>query len=218
MNLEQARSNMVHQQVRTFEVLDYRVLEVLERIPRDQFVPANLTQLAYADVRLPLGHGQVMMRPMEQGRLLDGLRLKESDRVLEVGTGSGYLTACLAALAHRVTSIEYFEDLAEQARERLAQIADLDRIALSTGDILGAKLPSGSFDAVVVTASVASVPQRFIDLLAPEGRLFIVRGHAPIMEAVVLARTADGGLTETSLFDTDLPRLIGAEDAPVFSF
>ena len=217
VNLEQARFNMIQQQVRTWEVLDARVLEVLQSIPREEFVPARHRKLAFSDLRIPLGHDQVMMRPVEQGRLLQALALKETDRVLEVGTGSGFLTACLAALSAQVTSIELYEDLAQLARSNIEGHAE-DRIELRTGDFLAGNFDAGAFDAVVVTSSVASVPRAWTELLAPGGRMFVVRGNSPAMEAAVLTHDVAGGFTEEGLYETDLPRLVGAEDVPEFKF
>jgi protein-L-isoaspartate(D-aspartate) O-methyltransferase len=217
VNLEQARSNMIQQQVRTWQVLDVRVLDALEATPREDFVPPRHRKLAFSDLRIPLAHDQIMMRPVEQGRLLQGLALNGSEKVLEVGSGSGFLTACLARLAAEVTSIEIFEDLAEQARANLEGhgVKGLD---LRAGDVFAQQFSPGSFDAMVVSCSVARVPTLFTDLLAPGGRLFIVCGQSPAMEARVLSRDASGALTSEGLYETDLPRLIGAEDVPTFQF
>lgn len=217
MNLEQARNNMIMQQVRTWDVLDGRVLDVLRDTPREEFVPPRHRKLAFADLRIPLGHDQVMMRPIEQGRLLQALMLSDQDRVLEVGTGSGYLTACLARLAGEVISIETFSQLAEQAASNLKP-QGMDNIELQTGDVFEQRYPEEGFDAVVVTASVPAIPESLPSLLRPGGRLFVVRGRSPAMEALVVTRTESGRLTEESLYETDLPRLIGTEEAPVFDF
>jgi protein-L-isoaspartate(D-aspartate) O-methyltransferase len=217
VNLEQARVNMIRNQVRSWEVIDERVLDVLRDVPREEFVPARHRKLAFSDLRIPLGHDQVMMKPIEQGRLLQGLGLDSDDEVLEVGTGSGFLTACLDRLAGRVTSLEILESLAAQARTVLeAQgVSDVD---LRVGDVLSATFDDGAFDAIVVTASVPSIPDPLVRWLRPGGRLFIVRGRSPAMEALLLTRTESGRLSEQSLFDTDLPRLIGAEEPPKFQF
>ena len=217
MNLEQARFNMIEQQVRTWEVLDPRVLEVMRGIPREDFVPTRHRKLAFSDLRIPLGHQQVMMKPIEQGRILQGLALEGHEHVLEVGTGSGYMTACLLNLADRVTSIERIEALAEQAASNLSGYA-LDRVELQQGDVLNTNYAEDTFDAIVVTASVARVPDDFSRWLRKDGRLLIIRGQSPSMEAVLLTRTSDRRWREESLFDTDMPRLIGAEDAPTFEF
>jgi len=148
---------------------------------------------------------------------VQGLALDGSERVLEVGTGSGFLTACLAALAAHVTSIEIFEDLAEQARSNLEASATAG-IDLRVGDLFAQSFSPQSFDAVIVTASVTEIPPTLIELLSPGGRLAIVRGRSPAMEAVVISKDESGGLTEQSIYETDLPRLIGAEDVPKFEF
>jgi len=217
VNLEQARTNMIDQQIRSWEVLDSRVLDVFREIPREEFVPARHRKLAFSDLRIPLGHGQFMMKPIEQGRLLQGLALTEGEKVLEIGTGSGFLTACLARITGNVTSIEILTDVAEQAQANL-DARGIEGLHLITGDALEAGFDDGAFDAIVVTASVASIPEKFVRWLKPGGRLFIARGQSPAMEALVLTRSDSGRLSEQSLFDTDMPRLIGAEDAAVFTF
>ncbi|MDT8439330.1 MAG: protein-L-isoaspartate O-methyltransferase [Wenzhouxiangellaceae bacterium] len=217
MNLEQARTNMIKQQIRTWGVADNRVVEVLQTVAREDFVPMRHRKLAFSDLRLPLGHDQVMMRPLEQGRLLQGLELKPSDRVLEVGTGSGFLTACLAALTEHVTSIERIAELADRAAANLDSHGRAN-LTLLTGDVFEAGLEAGAYDAIVVTASVPSVPEPFLQALRPGGRLFIVRGRSPAMEALIVHRDQDGKLSENSLFDTDLPRLHGTEEPEQFHF
>lgn len=217
MNLEQARANMINQQVRSWEVLDSRVLDVLREVPREEFVPARHRKLAFSDLRIPLGHGQVMMKPIEQGRMLQSLALAEGEKVLEIGTGSGFITACLKRLGGQVTSIEIVEALAEQAGSHL-EMHGAGEIDLRVGDALSIEFEPSSFDVVVVSSSVAAIPERFLEWLRTDGRLFIVRGQSPAMEAIVSTRTDSGRAAEQSLFDTDLPRLIGAEDAPVFTF
>lgn len=217
MNLEQARANMINQQVRSWEVLDERVLDILGEIAREEFVPARHRKLAFSDLRIPLGHDQVMMKPIEQGRMLQSLGLRDGERVLEIGTGSGFITACLSRLGGKVTSLEIVEELAEQARANL-EMQSVEGPDIQVADALAADFDRESFDAVVVTSSTASVPEKFVEWLKPGGRMFIVRGYSPAMEAMLLTRTESGRVGEQSLFDTDLPRLIGAEDAPVFEF
>jgi len=208
---------MIDHQVRSWEVLDGRVLDVLREVPREEFVPVRHRKLAFSDLRIPLGHDQVMMKPIEQGRLLQSLGLEGNEKLLEVGTGSGFLTACLARLGADVTSIEIIDSLAEQARATLAAQA-VEDLELKTGDALAAGFGDAQFDVVVITASVASVPDPVVRWLRPGGRLFIVRGQSPAMEALVVTRTESGRLSEDSLFETDMPRLIGAEDPPAFRF
>ncbi|MDX1626754.1 MAG: protein-L-isoaspartate O-methyltransferase [Wenzhouxiangellaceae bacterium] len=217
MNLEQARSNMIEQQVRTWDVLDGRVLDAMKEVPREEFVPARHRKLAFSDLRVPIGSDQVMMKPIEEGRLLQSLNLESGQSVLDVGTGSGFLAACLARLGGKVTSIEIHEDLADQAKSNL-ESTGVEGVDLRVGNVFEADF-DGPFDVVVVTSSVPEVPDALKDLVAPGGRLFIVRGRAPAMEAVTLTRVGDEDrFRADSLFETDLPRLVGAEDAPRFEF
>lgn len=216
-NPERARFNMIEQQIRTWEVLDSRVLEVLREVPREEFAPTRYRKLAFSDLRIPLGHGQVMMKPIEEGRLLQSLVLTGSERVLEIGTGSGFLAACLGRLAAEVVSLEIIEDIARQASETLSALK-IDSVEVRHADAFEVELPRGQFDAVVVTGSVPEVPALFAEWVADRGRLFVVRGRSPAMEAVSLTHIGGGRWHEDSLFETDLPRLIGAEDAPQFEF
>ena len=217
LNLEQARFNMVEQQVRTWEVLDQRVLDVLRSVPREDFVPSRYRKMAFADLRLPIGEGEVMMKPLEEGRLLQSLNIESGQRVLEIGTGSGFLAACLAALGGRVKSLEIHASLAESARARLDR-SGFSAVEVERADALNAALPEHAFDAVVLTASVAEVPNALLAAVATGGRLFVVRGQPPAMEAVCLTRLGGGRWHAESLFETDLPRLRGGEDRPTFDF
>jgi protein-L-isoaspartate(D-aspartate) O-methyltransferase len=211
MNYETARRQMLSQQIRTWDVLDERVLDVLGRTPREAFVPESERDLAFADTEIPLPHGQCMMAPKVEARLLQELAITADDRVLEIGTGSGYLTACLGRLAAQVVSVEIFPDLSRAAAQRLAQL-DLANTELREEDALLAKLETG-YDCVAVTASVPRLMERFIQVLNPGGRLFIVVGRPPVMEAILVTRHADGTWTEKSLFETLLTPMIHA-DAP----
>lgn len=217
LNLEQARFNMVEQQVRTWEVLDQRVLDVLRSVPREDFVPSRYRKMAFADLRLPIGEGEVLMKPLEEGRLLQSLNIESGQRVLEVGTGSGFLAACLSALGGQVRSLEIHASLAESARVRLDR-SGFSAVDVECADALAAALPESAFDVVVLTASVAEVPASLLATVAEGGRLFAVRGRSPAMEAVCLTRLAGGRWHAESLFETDLPRLRGAEDRPTFDF
>ncbi len=215
MNFDEARRNMVEQQVRTWEVLDSKVLETLGALHREDFVGAKHRKLAYADTMLPLGHGQVMMKPVVEGRLLQALELTGPQQVLEIGTGSGYLTACLSRLAGRVVSIDIHAPFVEAAQRRLDSIS-ASNVELEVGDALGDWEPNDTFDAIAVTGSAAEVPERFLNWVSRTGRLFAVRGHSPAMEAVLMTRLDEHQWSTESLFETDLPRLIGAEDEDTF--
>lgn len=217
MNFEQARSNMIEQQVRTWDVLDSRVLDVMRDVPREDFAPTGHRKLAFSDLRIPLGHHQFMMKPIEQGRCLQALALEGGERVLEIGTGSGFLSACISGLGARVVSLEIIEALADQARRSLTDHG-AENVEVRHADALEASFPAGQFDAIVVTSSVPAIPARFGEWLKPGGRMFIVRGRSPAMEAILVTRTESGRLSEESLFDTDLPRLVGSEESPRFDF
>ena len=217
LNLEQARFNMVEQQVRTWEVLDPRVLDVLREVPREDFVPSRYRKLAFADLRIPLGHDQVMMKPLEEGRMLQALEIQPGQRVLEIGTGSGFAAACMSALGADVISIDIHAELAELASARLERLG-FGSVHCKTADALGDFSPAEKFDLVVVTGSAANIPERFKDWVESGGRLFAVRGHSPAMEAVCLHQLGPDRWHPDSLFETDLPRLIGAEDRPEFTF
>lgn len=213
MNFEQARFAMIEQQVRPWDVLDPRVLDTLMAVHREDFVAAAHRQLAFADLPLPLAHGEVMMKPVVEGRMLQALSIEAGDEVLEIGTGSGFITACLARLGRAVTSIDIHGDFVETARQRLAQ-AGVGNARLETADALQWQ-PGRQFDAIAVTAAVASVPAQFAGWLKPGGRLFVVRGYSPVQEAVRIVRHGED-LQVESLFETDIPYLHGAAPVPQF--
>lgn len=215
-DLEQARRNMVENQVRPWEVLDARVLATLEALPRESFVVPAYRALAYADLALPLAHGETMLKPVVEGRALQALNVQNNEDVLEIGTGSGYFTACLASLGKHVMSVERHADFADAARERLHD-AGLVNIELMHADALVDFQPSRQFDAIAVTGAVAHIPHIFRDWLKPGGRMFVVAGVEPAMRALLLRREADGGFAEERLFETDLPYLAGAQPPKHFS-
>jgi len=200
---------MLGQQIRAWDVLDDRVLSVLEKTPRELFMPVEYRDLAFADTEVPLGHGQYTMAPKIEGRLLQALQIEPIDEVLEIGTGSGYLTACLAHLSQRVFSVDIFGDFVEDAGAKLAE-HDIRNVTLATADAL--RMPiSTHFDAIAVTASMPELDERFIRLLRPQGRLFVVVGRAPVMEARLLTMHADGNWTDDSLFETVIAPLVNSE-------
>jgi len=214
MNFDQARFAMIEQQVRPWEVLDPQVLETLMAVHREDFVAEAHRNLAFADLPLPMAHGEVMMKPVVEGRLLQALNLEASDEVLEIGTGSGFLTACLARLARAVVSIDIHGDFVEAAHQRLTQ-AGINNVRLETADAMHWQ-PGRQFDAVAVTGAVATIPEAFSQWLKPGGRLFVVRGNSPVQEAVRVTRR-DDTLHVESLFETDIPYLHGAEPVPQFT-
>lgn len=214
MNLETARTQMLAQQVRAWDVLDQRVLDALNLVPRERFVPEEFRELAFADIEIPLGHGQQMLAPKVEGRLLQALRIAPIDEALVVGTGSGFLTACVARLARRVVSIDISPDFIETAGERVAHLG-ADNIELEIADAL-TLTDTASFDVVAVTASLPVHDERFVRLLRPDGRLFVVVGRPPIMEARLITMHPGGETTEESLFETVLTPMINAEQAEPF--
>lgn len=211
-----ARSQMVRQQVRTSEVFDDTILQVLDQLPRHEFVPRQFANLAYADTRIPLGHGEVMMTPITEGRLLQALDLRETDRVLEIGTGSGFLTACLASLASSVLSLDIYPEFTERAAASLAR-AQLENAELLTQDAMR-DLPKDSFDAIAITGSVKALGERWTSMLKPGGRLFAVVGEMPVMQAVKIQQDSDSARSQTALFETAIPALRSANPESTFSF
>ena len=217
MNFDQARFNMVEQQIRPWAVLDSRVLSLLETIHREDFVPVRYRKLAFADLAVPLACGQFMMQPKIEARMLQALNLREDESVLEIGTGSGFVTACLASLAKCVVSVELFEELHQKASLEL-QDKGIANAELFLGDVMGGWQPEQAHDVVVVTGSVPQVLEQFKGWVNPGGRLFVVTGDSPAMEARLLTRLDVTQWTEESLFETDLPRLVNAELPPEFEF
>jgi len=210
-----ARELMVEQQIRPWDVLDGRVLDVLVRMPREAFVGEPHRALAYADLELPIGHGETMLKPVLEGRALQALALQGGESVLEIGTGSGFFAACLGSLAREVTSIERHADLADAAGDR-QRAQGIGNVSVVAADAFAWE-PGRQFDVVCVSGAVDTVPSRFLEWLRPGGRMFVVRGRAPVMEAVLLHNDVNGRRYE-SLFETDLPYLAGAEPVPEFKF
>src|SRR5690606_22341266 len=209
MNLEIARTQMLGQQIRAWEVFDERVLDALMKTPRERFVPETQRDPAFVDTEIPPDHGPQMMAPKLEGRLLPVRRLDPSDDVLEVGTGTGYLTACLARLSKHVTSVDIFSDFVATARQNLAENA-ASNVELHTADALLLN-HRAEFDAIAVTSSVPELDEHFIRMLRPDGRLFIVVGRNPVMEARLITMRANGQWTEESLFETLLTPLLNVE-------
>ena len=216
MNTDFARQQMVQQQVRAWDVLDADILAVLAAVPREQFVPAGFEALAFADTEIPIGHGQLMMTPTVEGRVLQALTLRPSDDVLEVGTGSGFLTACIARLAGSVVSVDIHDDFLQAAEGNLADagITNVELHAMNATQ----DLPQQTFDAIAVTGSIQSFDPRFVQALNQGGRMFVIVGEAPVMEARLVTRTGENDWESEALFETEVAPLIGGADAPGFSF
>ncbi len=225
LSLSQARFNMIEQQIRPWEVLDARVLALLDQVHRENFVPAAHKALAFGDLELPLNHpaieGQTMLAPRVEARLLQDLQLKATDKVLEVGAGSGFMAALLASLAQRVVSIEIDEALARGARENLqkAGITNAEvRCADATANGFAACSADGPFDAILLSGSVAEIPAALLNLLAPGGRLAAIVGFEPMMRATFVTRTGDAAFQTAQPWDTVAPRLRNFPAPSLFKF
>ena len=214
MNIEDARTQMLRQQLRAWEVLDDRILGVLGRTQRELFVPEAYRDLAFADMDIPLPHSQQMMSPKLEGRLLQSLDLKPEDSVLEIGTGSGFLTACLANLSDSVLSVDIFSDFTIDARKKLNQI-NIKNAELRTEDIFNLS-ETMQFDAIAVTGSIPELDDHFIQMLRPGGRLFIIVGRTPVMETLLITAPGDGECTHESLFETEIPPLLNTTESELF--
>jgi len=219
MDIEQARFNMIEQQIRPWDVLDVDVLKVIEDTPRELYVPTQYQKLAFSDLEIPLDHDQFMMSPKLEARMLQALQIQADDKVLEIGTGSGFTTACLAKLGKHVDSIEYYEDLSVHAQATLQQ-QQIRNISFKTGDILNQSFFSNhinkQYDVIAITASMPTYSNMFEDFLAENGRMFVVTDNAPVMHAKIITRIDNYGFTYTDLFETHLQPLIGMQAAQVF--
>lgn len=213
--MEQARFNMVEQQIRPWNVLDAQVLSLLGKVKREHFVPPASRELAFADVEIPLGHGASMWLPKLEARALQSLQLKSGNRVLEVGTGSGYLTALMARMADHVSSVEIVPELHAFAEKNLAA-QHVNNVTLMQGD--AAQGWTGEYDAIMLTASVPVLPEAFQNSLKPGGRLFAIVGDAPAMQARLITRTASGKFESTVLFETVVAPLQNALQPERFVF
>ena len=217
MNVEQARFNMVEQQIRTWEVLDQRVLDLLVKVKREDFVPPQYRSLAFADMEIPLGQGEKMLAPKLEARLLQDLAIRPGDRILEVGTGSGYMTALLAGLAGHVDSVDI---VAEFTRTAAARLADhrITNISLETGDAARGWNKQAPYDAIVLTGSVPILPEAFQQGLALGGRLIAIVGEPPVMEARLITRVDERAFNSIGLFETCIAPLRNALQPERFVF
>lgn len=216
MNIEQARFNMIEQQIRTWEVLDQGVLDLLTQVPREEFVPPAFRKLAFADMNVPLAHGQVMMQPKLEARLVQSLDIQPQDTVLEIGTGSGYLTALLAKRARHVYSVDLYADFSAEARPKLSTHG-IGNVTLETGDAAQGWAQHGPYDAIAVTGSLPLFSETFQRQLKTGGRLFMIVGSSPAMEALLITRLGKEQWLRESLFETDIPALVNAPQPPAFT-
>jgi protein-L-isoaspartate(D-aspartate) O-methyltransferase len=217
MDLEQARYNMIEQQIRTWEVLDPTVLDLLAEVKREDFVPQVYQSLAFVDMEIPLGHGEAMWAPKLEARALQTLQVKANERVLEVGTGSGYLTALLAAQAGEVVTVEIHGDLKEEA-ERRFRAHGLTHIQTRLGDAARDWPEDGAFDVIALTGSLPLPPEAYLKRLNPGGRLFAIVGEGPVMTAQLITCVASGAFRTHSLFETCIKSLVNALEPERFVF
>ena len=206
---------MIEQQIRPWEVLDQRVLDLLSTVPREDFVPPSYRNLAFADINIPLGENQVMMSPKVEARILQALNLKENESVLEVGTGSGYVTALLASLAKQVISVDINPEMTRQAGEKLTAHG-FKNVTLETGDAARG-WGHTPYDVIVITGSLPLLPDEFKHALKVGGRLLAIVGDPPAMGVVLITRVGESEWAEEILFETDLPALINAPQPERFS-
>jgi protein-L-isoaspartate(D-aspartate) O-methyltransferase len=218
MHTDTAREQMIQQQLRAWHVLDQSVLDTFARVPRERFVPPAFAEVAFADTEIPLGGGDHMLAPKVAGRIVQAVAPKPTDRVLEIGTGSGFVSACLAAHACSLRSLEIRADLAAQAAQNL-RAASVRNATVEHRDAYAPEaLGNGAYEVIVLTGSLPSRDARFEERLAPGGRMFVVLGSGPVMEASLVTRAADGSLSCAGLFETALKPLVGAPQPSGFRF
>lgn len=217
MNIEQARFNMIEQQIRPWDVLNPQVLDLLTKVKREDFVPQMYRTLAFVDMEIPLGHGEVMMSPKLEARILQELSIKKSDIILEVGTGSGYLTALLAELGQHVHSVDIVPEFKTHASAKL-QAHGYTNISLEVGDAARGWSRHGKYDVIVLTGSTPVLPETFVHDLKIGGRLFAVTGDAPAMTAQLITCVAEGAYNTVTLFETNIPLLKNAVQPERFVF
>ncbi len=218
MNIEQARFNMVEQQVRTWDVLDETVLAIMESVPREDFVAEAYHNLAFADIKIPLAGGQLMMPPNVEGRMIQALDVQATDHALEIGTGSGFVTACLSKLAETVTSADINAIFTQAAGEKLAEHG-IDNVELETADVLNTNWRDGQrFDVIAVTGSLPAYNDNLAEHLAVGGRMFVITGEDPVMLAQCITRLGESEWQHEDLFETSIPALQNATPPPSFKF
>ena len=216
MKTDFARQQMVEQQVRAWDVLSSDILLALMTVPREQFVPVGFEALAFADTEIPIGHGEFMMTPTLEGRLLQALDLKSTDSVLEIGTGTGFVTACLAQLAGEITSVDVYEDFLKAAAANLEDSGtrDIELLAMDATK----ELPDEQYDAIAVTGSVPAFDERYLDALKQGGRLFIIVGEPPVMDAQLIVCGEESARDTSYLFETIVAPLVNSASASTFRF
>ncbi len=217
MNFEQARSNMIEQQIKPWDVPNQSVLDLISEIHREDFVPDEYKRLAFADTRIPLAHGQVMMTPKVEARLLQALEIKPEDEILEIGTGCAYLTALLAKSGHHVLSIDIHPEFTVQGKVKLQQ-HDIHNVTLESGNAVHGWQQSSPYDVIVFTGSVPFLEDCIQQQLKTGGRLCVISGQSPVMQARLITRISENDWHDEVLFETDLPELEGAIQVEPFKF
>ena len=217
MDLEQTRFNMVAQQIRTWYVLDDNVLDLLYKVKREEFVPADNRAAAFVDMEIPLGYGQVMLTPKMEARILQELHVQKTDKILEVGSGSGYMTALLADRGAHVHSVEIIPELKAMAENNL-KAHNITNVTVELGDAARGWPKHEPYDVIVLTASTPVLPAAFQNSLNPGGRMFTIVGEDPVMEALLITCVAPGEFTTTQLFETSTAALVNAQLPARFSF
>lgn len=217
MDIELARANMIESQVRTWEVLDQRILDLLSAVKRERFVPSAHRDLAFADLEIPLGHGEVMLAPKLEARMIQSLALKPTDRVLEIGTGTGYTAALMARLCAHVYTVELIAEFASAATQRLAA-EGCGNVTVEQGNGAAGWARHAPYDAIVLTGSVPVVPEEFRQQLSPGGRLLAVVGRPPIMTATLITHVGGSAFSSEGLFETRIPPLRQAREPERFVF
>ncbi|MFK5891679.1 MAG: protein-L-isoaspartate O-methyltransferase [Pseudomonadota bacterium] len=217
MNFEIARFNMLEQQIRPWEILDQNCLKIMQHIPREEFVPAPYTMMSFSDTELPLKHNQTMLAPKIEAKILQAVQVKSTDNILEIGTGSGYLTALLAYAAKTVHSIDIYQDFIDSATTKLNSL-EIKNVSFENTDINKFDLTDKQYDVIVLGGSVPKVADSLKQSLSNNGRLFAVCGNSPIMLATLYTRVSQDQWMEEILFETEIPALKNTQKKPAFIF
>lgn len=217
MDMQTAKENMVKQQIRTNNVADERILNLISQTQRDFFVPNEYRSFAYSDSNIPIGHRQVMMIPQMEALMLDALNIKPTDKVLEIGTGSGYITYLLAQLAQHVYSVDIFPDFTESAADKLKS-KNITNVTLQTGNAAEGWSKQQPYDVIVITGALQQLPDAILHELKVAGRLFVILGRPPAMEATLITRESEDNWREKILFETEIPYLLQTLTKATFTF
>ena len=216
LNFEEARHNMIVQQIQPWNVRDDKVLDLLQRLPREDFVPSDYKEHAFTDINIPLGNGQEMMSPKLEAYMLQALRIQDKDKVLEIGTGTGYVTALLASQSRHVITVDIDADMQKRAEENL-NAHQITNVTYEVGDAALGWSNQKPYDVIAITGSLPMLPEVFQRNLNIGGRLFAVIGDAPAMEVILITRVKDNEWTHDVLLETDIPALINAAEPERFA-